>query len=346
MLADAELTQAYKECQRATVVVDGALNNSTRKMRRALPHAMVILSLVHAIPTGAVAAPPSSPTPQMRTFVSGQGSDNNPCSVASPCRSLQAALALTIAGGEIYVLNSAGYGVVTINKSVTIVSEGAVAGVSATSGAGITINAGANDIINLRGIDIDGGSTASVGIQFNSGQSLNIQKVSVRGFTNTGINFAPNAGASALFISDTQVANNGSNGILVAPSGPAAVKGALSRVMASGNGLASSGVGIFVYGGNSTGALNITVTDTVASNNYYGIGAGAAAVMVRNSTVSNNAVGVRADQSAIVQVGQSTLTANGTGWQATNGGLLQSYGNNNVNGNTINGTLTSTLALQ
>jgi hypothetical protein len=282
----------------------------------------------------------------MRTHVSGQGSDNNPCSVTSPCRTLQVALGRTIAGGQIYVLNSAGYGVVTINKSITIVSEGALAGVLAVNGVGITINAGANDVITLRGFDIDGGNSASIGIQFNSGQSLNIHKVAVRGFTNTGINFAPNAGTSALFISDTQVANNGSNGILISPSGSAAVKGALSRVMAYGNGLASSGVGIFAYGGNSTGALNITITDTVASNNYYGIGIGMSSVMVRNSTVSNNAIGIRADRSAILQIGQSTITANGTGWQATNGGLLQSYGNNNVNGNTINGTLTSTLALQ
>jgi hypothetical protein len=45
---------------------------------------------------------------------------------------LQRALALTIAGGEIYVLNSANYGAVTINKAVTITSEGAVVGVLPT----------------------------------------------------------------------------------------------------------------------------------------------------------------------------------------------------------------------
>jgi hypothetical protein len=67
--------------------------------------------------------------------------------------------------------------------------------------------------------------------------------------------------------------------------------------------------------------------------------------MVRNSTVSNNAIGICADQAAIVRVGQSTVIANGTGLQSTNGGLLQSYGNNNVSGNTTDGTATSSLAL-
>jgi len=103
----------------------------------------------------------------------------------------------------------------TSNKAVTITSEGAVAGILASSGVGITISAGANDVINLRGLDIDGGNTGSVGIQFNSGQSLNIQKSSIRNFTGSGINFAP-SGASTLFVIDTTLINNVSNGISLA----------------------------------------------------------------------------------------------------------------------------------
>src|SRR5262249_25135833 len=148
---------------------------------------------------------------------------------------------------------------------------------------------GVNDVINLRGLEIDGGNSGSVGIQFNSGQSLNIQKSAVRNFTNSGISFQPN-GTSALFVSDSQLTNNGSNGVLIAPRGSGAANGALSRVVASANGLASSGLGIFAYGGSTTGAVNVTMTDTVANNNYYGIGAGASSLMVRNSTVSNNFV--------------------------------------------------------
>jgi hypothetical protein len=51
--------------------------------------------------------------------------------------------------------------------------------------------------------------------------------------------------------------------------------------------------------------------------NSYGIGANSSAVMVRNSNVSNSAIGIAADQAAVVRVGQSTITANDTGWQAT-----------------------------
>jgi hypothetical protein len=302
------------------------------KVAVSLIAAMSILPLM----SGLVHAASPAATPQMRTYVSGSGSDSNQCSVSSPCKTFQGALNRTLPSGEIYVLNSANYGQVTINKAVTITSEGAVAGVLASSGVGITISAGPSDVINLRGLDIDGGNTGLVGVQFNSGQALNMQKSVVRGFTNSGIVFGPNS-AGMLFVSDTALTNNATNGLLIKSTGSGAVNGSLTRVTASGN-----GVGILANGAN----VNLTLTDAVAGNNNYGVGSSLAAVMVRNSTVTNNAVGIAADQGSIIRVTQSTLTANGTGWRSTNGGMVQSYGNNNVGGNTTDGTVTSTLALQ
>ena len=57
-----------------------------------------------------------------RTFVASNGVDTNPCTVTLPCRGFTAALLLTNAGGEIIVLDSAGYGSVTINKAVSIIA--------------------------------------------------------------------------------------------------------------------------------------------------------------------------------------------------------------------------------
>src|SRR4051812_43278132 len=84
----------------------------------------------------AFAAPPTQQAaqPLIRTYVSGAGKDSNPCTPSSPCQTLQAALTLTLAGGEIFVLDSANYGAVTINKAVSITSEGASTGVLATTG--------------------------------------------------------------------------------------------------------------------------------------------------------------------------------------------------------------------
>src|SRR5262245_57148640 len=57
-----------------------------------------------------------------RTYVSGRGSDANACTQSAPCLTLQGALAKTAAGGQIYALDSANYGPVTINKAITIAS--------------------------------------------------------------------------------------------------------------------------------------------------------------------------------------------------------------------------------
>ena len=300
-------------------------------MKKVLRSLIWTTMIVPALPAVAQAASPPA-APQMRTYVSGLGSDTNPCTASLPCSSFRVALAATAAGGEIYVLNSANYGAVTINKAVTITSEGAVAGVLATSGVGLTIQAGAGDVINLRGLDIDGGNSGSVGIQFSSGRALNIQKSVVRGFANSGIVFSP-TGAASLFVSDTTVTNNHGNGILVTGT----VNGALNRVTASGN-----GVGIFASGA----GVSLTLTNTVAGNNIYGIGANASVVIVANSTVSSNAVGISADQTAVARISQSTVTGNGTGLQATNGGQMLSFGNNNVSGNGTDGVATTTVAMQ
>jgi hypothetical protein len=136
------------------------------------------------------AAAQKSYTTQMRTYVSGQGSDSNPCTALSPCRTFKAALALTSAGGEVFVLNSADYGAATINKAVTLSSDGAMAGVLASGGGGLTISAGATDVINVRGLDIDGANSGTTGIEFSSGAGLNVLKSSIRGFTTYGIAFA------------------------------------------------------------------------------------------------------------------------------------------------------------
>jgi hypothetical protein len=58
-----------------------------------------------------------------RTFVSaGNGSDANACTRQAPCRNFGTAMAQTDSGGEVIVLDSGGYGVVTINQSVSIVA--------------------------------------------------------------------------------------------------------------------------------------------------------------------------------------------------------------------------------
>src|SRR5437899_3309371 len=92
-----------------------------------------------------------------RTWVSGVGDDANPCSRTAPCKTFAGAISKTAAGGEIDALDPAGYGAVTITKSITIDGGGGqVASVLVTGTNGIVVQAGPTDVVTLRNLRING----------------------------------------------------------------------------------------------------------------------------------------------------------------------------------------------
>jgi hypothetical protein len=273
-----------------------------------------------------------------RTFVSAAGSDSNNCAnVLTPCRHLATAYAATSPNGEIYVLDPANYGSLTITGPVSIEGHGWASISPPTSGsnpAAITVNANTGDKINIIGVVLDGtGLVNSTGINFNNGGSLTVRDSVIRNFGTGGIDFAStSASLSQFFVSNTLIADNGGNGFTAEGNN---VNGVLDHVQLVNN----------VFWGLSVGAgstFNITVTDSViAGNTETGIVATAfspgaiANVMVRNSTIANNFVGLDADgTTAIISVTRSTITGNNTGWETFQGGVVLSYGDNNIDGNT------------
>jgi Right handed beta helix region len=275
-----------------------------------------------------------------RSFVSGQGSDGNDCSRQFPCRHLQAALAATNAGGEIAILDTAGYNggtTVTIDNAISIVNPGGFeAGIIVPSaGTGIVINAGVNDAVSLRGLTIEGGGVGTTGIQFNTGASLTVTNCVVRHMTDNGIDFSPN-GTSNLSVSNSLVADNQFRGILVEPTGSGTVTAVMNRVEASNN-----GTGIYVAGSNSTGTINVTVAESVAAHNPIGFiavsasGHAATTLAVFHSVSANNNTGISASGTgATLRLAQSEVTGNSTyGWFVGNGSVIASYGDNYIDGN-------------
>src|SRR6185369_8943668 len=89
-----------------------------------------------------------------RSFVATGGVDNPVCSLAAPCRSFGAAVTATNAGGEVIVLDSGGYGPVTITKAIALIAPpGVYAGVSVLSGDGVTVTtSAAGDRVTLDGL--------------------------------------------------------------------------------------------------------------------------------------------------------------------------------------------------
>src|SRR5262245_56086113 len=106
------------------------------------------------------------------SFVSASfGSDANPCTLASPCASFQAAHDATFDKGEINCIGVGDHsvGTLTITKSITIDCGGTLG-----THYGVNVHiAGAGIIVKLRNITFQGGAdVGSVGINFINGAAL------------------------------------------------------------------------------------------------------------------------------------------------------------------------------
>ena len=294
-------------------------------MRTQLPSALLATALACTY----FAAPAQAQSP--RTFVSAAGSDSNPCSFALPCRHFQAAVTATSLGGEVDALDPAGYGPITITQAITIEGQGWSYVAPPAGGNGITINAVSGNVA-IHGVSLNGVGIAAptTGILFNSGASLTVRDSVIQNFTSYGINFQPNTSThSRIFVSNTLLSDNGASGIEILPSGSGTVIGTISHVSMEGNGF---GLGVVSVGP----VTNVTVSDSVASDNGADgvVSSGPASVMVRNSTITNNGAGLEADTSGVLRITRSTITGNGTGWLNSSGGVVLSYGDNNIDGNT------------
>jgi hypothetical protein len=324
------MTIDLKRLRHRRIFGSGDMKMDTRTL---LPFAALVVAFATIAPAHAQLA---------RTFISADGNDANPCSRVLPCRSLTAAHAATIAGGEINMLDPAGYGTVTITKAISIVNDGVgSAGVLVPSGqTGITINAGPNDAVNLRGLIIEGTNVGSQGIRFNSGKSLTIENCVVRNVLANGISFYP-ATSSSLVVSHTFVSDVGARGIDVGPvfNANGSWKVAINRSEVHNTG----DIGMFAHGTGSIGTIDMTISDSVASGSQSEgmranslAGASTTLTIVRSVAIGNDTGVSAANGNATVRVSQSTIAGNANGWSISGGATLQSYGDNNVNGNAAN----------
>jgi hypothetical protein len=293
----------------------------------------------------------------VRAWVSGRGNDVAGCGApTNACRTLQYTHDnIVSAGGEIDILDPAGYGTLTITKAISVVNDGVgTAGVQANSGAAITINAGANDAIRLKGLNIEGLGTAANGVVFNSGASLTMEDCTVKDFILNQVRFAPTAPA-LIELLNSRFEHGGSNavGILLHPaitsgSGVPTVLGTFDHIQVTGQ-----NDGVFVDGSSSTSSVKtrVTLSNSLVSDNISagvasaGAAANAAIIMVRNSTLSNNTgAAVEALTGGTIYVAHSTLSGNGNAFVIV-GGQLDSYGDNNTDGNVMSGSTPTLVSL-
>ncbi len=310
----------------------------------ACARALMPACLAEACLAAACLAPAGASAAPNRVWISGHGVDQAGCGApASPCRSLQFAHDTVAAGGEIDILDPAGYGAVTITKAVSIVNDGVGAsGVQATSGAAITINAGAADSVFLRGLVIDGvQGQATDGIQFNSGRTLFISNCTVRHFASNGVLIQPTAGVVSVTIVNSLFAENldGINSNL--PTGSTAnLVETLDRVIATRN--AAYGALVELQ---RTGTAKVAVLRSVFNDNQIeGLGAGNLSlsgvdvwlVVDESHFDANGSFGLEADARTEVHLSRSVLDLNGS-YGLENStcceGKIYTSGDNHIDGN-------------
>jgi hypothetical protein len=292
-----------------------------------------------------------------RTWISGVGDDANPCSRTAPCKTFAGAISKTATGGEINCLDPGGFGQVTITKSISLICDNVENGILGSSGNGIFINNTAA-IVTLSGFDLEGfgnGTGASTnGVHIFNAAAVHIRNSKIRGFRGGyGINFAPQAASAQLFVDNVTLTDNGSStnvatgAIILNPAAGFTATATITDTLIENNqnvGLRADITGIV---GSTINAVFDRVT---VSNNNVGIlfkapaGTGTTKFMLTNSTVANNvSTGILANGTGVTaRVGNTTITNNGTGVSIPGAlALLQSYGDNRLDGNTTDGAFTT-----
>jgi hypothetical protein len=288
------------------------------------------------------------------------------CSRTLPCLTFQVAHDHAAAGGVIKCVDSADFGPVLINKSITIDCTGTDAVINVpdlVNAMNVAVQISTFGVaVTLRKLNINGRGIGTSGILFTGGSALHVENCRISDFRSTfefpaGIDFHPGPNDTAkLYVSDSVIDNNGAptfgEGISIRPGGgPNAVaRVVLNRVRVMGN-----THGIVADGTDSIGSSIVHVRDSVVSgslgNGIWALsnaGAAPAGMVVdRTSSTDNAGTGILAQGTgALIHIGSSTVVGNGAGFVAQNGDSVSTYQNNRASGNSFDGAASGVLTVK
>jgi hypothetical protein len=280
------------------------------------------------------------------TWVSGSGSDTNPCTFASPCATFTGALAKTTAGGLITAKDAGDFGPVTISQSVTI--DGANLGsITYVSGNGAVIDITASANVTIQNLTINGMGSASLGIYDASGGIVIIDNCRIMNFTSTGIDFA---GAGDLTIDNSRIEgftvigveaeSNAAENVVIGNT--VIVGGNLGYygfVIDTGSGPVKASLDHVTIQGATSAALNTAsgsteISNSVLTQSYYAVLADTSTtVSLESSMLTQNSEAVCSMTGAKIRLENNDIFDNGMG-VANCGGQVKTNGNNRDSGNT------------
>jgi hypothetical protein len=241
-----------------------------------------------------------------RSAVSLGGSDTGNCPLTAPCRTLAFALTQTTPGGEILILDSAGFGPINITQAVTINAPPGVIGFISAPTPGIdaiTVNAGPNDLVIVTGLYLDGIGTGGNGITVNSVGSFSVGGTTITGFTGNPINYVnTSTSGQKLTISNSSIyANTGTIQVK-----PVVASGANNALFCSIRGLALSTSGmVFDNTSAPTTKLGALFDNSILRYN------GSTAITANSAGTTGVFVNVYIDKSELFDLTTGFVTTNG-----------------------------------
>lgn len=270
-----------------------------------------------------------------RTWVSGVGDDANPCSRTAPCKTFQGAISKTATNGEINSIDPAGFGVVTITKSITIDGSPFMAGIVVSGSNGIVINA-ANSVVTLRGLELNGLNTGLTGIKILNAKAVFIENCTIYGFQR-GISDERAAGGS-LSVTNAIIKNNSVANAYIGSGNTAIVRAIFDNVQLKNS---SAGIGLWATIGSNISVINSTLSGNFDKGVYA---EETAQVDIQGGTISFNDIGIQLESgNPTVRISNVTITMNNVGMDVQ-GGSLDSYGNNKIAGNQADGAVSRTIS--
>jgi hypothetical protein len=276
-----------------------------------------------------------------RTWVSGVGADDNPCSRTAPCKTFAGAISKTADGGEIDALDSGGFGAVTITKGITIDGTGTVASILNALTNGINANDAANGagtkVMIFRNITIQGAGSGLTGINITSAKSVFVEGVAISGQgsgSGRGISDTRTVTGGSLYVNNSDIRNNTGSGIVVSPaSGTPSLQATINNVRLEQNGSGGLGTGFVIAGTNVRGTISHSV---IAKSPSFGLQSDLNSKMnVDQCWIAYNNAGVEATGGSEMRLSNSVVTFNTT---TNTSGNVKSYGNNMVRGNGTDNT--------
>ena len=161
-----------------------------------------------------------------RTWVSGTGSDANPCSRTAAGKTIAGAMTKTQSGGQINVLDGAELGTFTVTKPITIDGSRVSGPIRAAAGTAITVDVSAVESVVLRDLEIVGADNAAagcsypaaIGVRILNARSVHLENSTISGFSSSGLDIVPSASNPRVVVDSSVISNSCGSAIRTAPT--------------------------------------------------------------------------------------------------------------------------------